>query len=68
MAKRRLKKVPKALKTADSLERLRKALTKCRKVELVGLLVELAKNDRGVQRQLAARFELAAMPRELLDA
>ena len=68
MAKRRLKKVPKAVKTADSLERLRKALTKCRKNELVGLLVELAKNDRGVQRQLAARFELAATPRELLDA
>ncbi len=68
MAKRRLKKVPKAVKVADSMERLRKALTKCRKVELVGLLVELAKNDRGVQRQLAARFELAATPRELLDA
>ena len=68
MAKRRLKKAPKAVKTADSMERLRKVLTKCRKDELVGLLVELAKNDRGIQRQLAARFELAATPRELLNA
>jgi len=68
MAKRRLKKVPKAVKTADSTEELRKALAKCRKAELVGLLVELAKHDRGIQRQLAARFELAATPRELLHA
>ena len=68
LAKRGLKKVPKAIKTADSEEGLRKALAKCRKDELVGLLVELAKSDRGVQRQLAARFELAATPRELLDA
>ena len=68
MAQGSLKKVPKAAKPADSMERLRKALTKCRKDELVGLLVELTKTDRGIQRQLAARFELAATPRELLDA
>ena len=30
--------------------------------------MELTKSDRGIQRQLAARFELAATPRELLDA
>ncbi len=65
MAKRRLKKVPKAAKTADSTKELRGALAKCRKAELVDLLMELAKNDRGLKRQLAARFELAATPREL---
>jgi hypothetical protein len=68
MAQGSLKKVSKAAKPADSTERLRKALTKCRKDELVGWLVELAKSDRGIQRQLATRFELAATPRELLDA
>ena len=68
MAKRGLNKVPKRSKPADSTDELRQALAKCRKAELVDLLVEMAKHDRGLERQLAARFELEASPRELGQA
>lgn len=36
------------------------ALTRQRKAELVNVLRELARADRGVLRQLTARFEVAA--------
>ena len=44
---------------------LRQALIKRKKSELVDVLMELAQADRGVLRQLNARFDLAASPDEL---
>lgn len=65
MPKRRPKKI---IKTADVAKRLHKALAKRTKKELIDVLVELARNDRNVLRQLDARFELQAPPRELVLA
>ena len=68
MAKRRLKKVPKAADLASAAERLRKALAKCAKDELVDVLVELAREDHKLLRRLDARLELEAPPQELVIA
>lgn len=48
--------------------RLRTALAKRRKDELVDMLAELADEDRGVLRRLAARVELEAPPQEVVAA
>ncbi len=48
--------------------RLRKALAKRTKDELLDVLVELAEEDRGIFRRLAARMELEAPPQELAAA
>ena len=45
---------------------LRRALTKSKKSELVDALIELAQADRGVLRQLSARFDVATPPEELV--
>jgi hypothetical protein len=45
---------------------LRRALTRRKKSELVDALMELARADRGVLRQLNARFDVAASPEELV--
>jgi hypothetical protein len=45
---------------------LRAALTRRKKAELVDILMELAEADRGVLRQLTARFDVAATPDELV--
>ena len=68
MPKHTSKKVGKAAKTTDSTERLRKALGKRTKGELINALVELAREDRGILRRLDARFEVAAPPKELVAA
>jgi hypothetical protein len=47
---------------------LRQALTRRKKVELVDVLMELAQGDRGVVRQLTARFDVATTPDELVAA
>jgi hypothetical protein len=47
---------------------LRKALTKRTKTELIDVLMEIAAEDRGIIRRLAARFELEAPPQELVVA
>jgi hypothetical protein len=62
MAKRREKNVA---KTTDAAQRLRKALTKRTKGQLIDVLVELADEDRVILRRLAARIELKAAPQEL---
>ena len=49
-------------------ERLRKALAKRTKDELIDILVELAGDDRDILRRLDARFELEAPPEELVAA
>ena len=47
---------------------LRQALTRRKKAELVDVLMELAEADRGVLRQLTARFDVATAPDELVAA
>jgi hypothetical protein len=68
MAKRRLKKIPKAMDMGHAAERLRKALVKRTKDELVDVLVELARENHKLLRQLDARLELEAPPKELVAA
>lgn len=68
MAKRRLKKPPKAATSTDAPKRLRTALAKCTKDELMDILVEFANEDRNVLRRLDARLELEAPPKELVAA
>jgi hypothetical protein len=65
MAKRLPKKV---VKTADVSQRLRKALSKRSKDDLIAVLEELAKEDRNILRRLEAHFELEAPPTELVAA
>lgn len=47
---------------------LRQALTRRKKAELVDALMELAEGDRGVLRQLTARFDVVPAPDELVAA
>jgi hypothetical protein len=47
---------------------LRQALTRRKKAELVDALMELAEADRGVLRQLTARFDVATAPNDLVAA
>lgn len=72
MSKRRSKKgVSKrrpVSKPADLATGLRAALAKRKKAELVNLLLELACDDRGLLRQLTARFEVAADTKALAAA
>jgi hypothetical protein len=65
MSKHRVKKI--AGKT-DSVERLRKALAKGTKTELIDVLVELARHDRSFLRQLDAQFKLESPAEELVAA
>jgi hypothetical protein len=50
------------------VKRLRKALAKRRKDELIELLVELAQEDRSVLRRIDECFELETPPQELVAA
>lgn len=50
------------------MKRLRKALAKRRKDELIEVLVELARDDRSIFRRLDERFELEAPAQELVAA
>ena len=65
MSKRLPKKV---VKTTDVTARLRKALAKYTKGNLIETMVELAKEDRNVLRRLDARLELEALPQDLAVA
>jgi hypothetical protein len=62
MSKRRVKKV---VGKADSVEKLRAALAKGKKGDLVDILAELASGDRNLFRRLAAHFKLEPPPDEL---
>ena len=57
-----------ARKQPGSSTELRRALTKRKKSELVDVLMELAHADRGVLRQLTARFDVVTTPDELVAA
>jgi hypothetical protein len=62
------KKPAPARKQPGSPTELRRALAKRKKSELVDVLMELAQADRGVLRQLTARFDVATTPDELVAA
>ena len=47
---------------------LRQALARRKKAELVDLLLELARSDRGILRKLTARIDVGAAPEELFAA
>jgi hypothetical protein len=68
MSKRKLKKASSPRKPADTTAGLRQALNARSKADLVSVLLELAREDRGVLRQLTARFDVAAVPKELVAA
>ncbi len=65
MSKRRVKKV---VGKADSVERLRTALAKGKKSDLVDILAELASSDRNLFRRLGVHFKLESPPEELAAA
>jgi hypothetical protein len=66
MPKRKPKKPVPARKQSATMSALRQALSRRKKAELVEVLLELAQADRGVYRQLTARFAVAAAPDELV--
>jgi hypothetical protein len=68
MAKRQPKKPSSAGKRPESMAGLHEALTRRKKAELVAALLELARADRRILRQLTARFDVAAAPDELVAA
>jgi len=68
MPKRRPKTAVPVKRQADSTVALRNALAKQSKAALVDLLLEMARQDRTVFRQLTARLDVAAAPDELLAA
>ena len=68
MPKRKPKKPAPASKRPESTTALRQVLSKRKKAELVDVLLELAQADRGILRQLNARFDVAAAPDELVAA
>ena len=68
MSQREPKKAAPASKRPESMAQLRRALSRRKKAELVDTLLELAQADRGVLRQLTARFDVAATPDELVAA
>jgi hypothetical protein len=68
MSQRKPKKAAPASKRPESMAQLRRALSRRKKAELVDTLLELAQADRGVLRQLTARFDVAAAPDELVAA
>jgi hypothetical protein len=55
-------------KQPGSATELRQALMRRKKAELVDALMELAQANRGVLRQLTARFDVATAPDELIAA
>jgi uncharacterized Zn finger protein len=68
MSRRKQKKAASVKNQAASTAALRQALAKRGKAELVDVLLELAQADRGVLRQLTARFDVAATANELAAA
>ena len=66
MSQRKPKRAAPASKRPESMAQLRRVLSRRKKAELVDTLLELADADRGVLRQLTARFDVAAVPDELV--
>ncbi len=68
MSKRSSKKAVKPPQAPDPGPRLRKALARRTKGELIDALVECPRADRAALRRLAAHFELETPPKELIVA
>lgn len=68
MSPRKPKQAAPARKQPEPLAELRQALAKRKKAERVEVLLGLAQEDRGVLRQLTARFDVAATSDELAAA
>jgi hypothetical protein len=68
MSKRKPSKAAPSSKPEEPVAPLRQALARCKKEELVDVLMELAAADRGVLRQLTGRFDVAAAPAALVAA
>ena len=68
MSPRKPKQAAPVSRRPESMAPLRRALLRRKKAELVDALLELAQADRGVRRQLTARFEVAAAADELVAA
>lgn len=68
MPKRKSKKLAKAPKKTAPADWLRKALARRTKAELVDVMMEFARADRGILRQLESRFRLEVPPKELVAA
>jgi hypothetical protein len=66
MSRRSSKKKVKPPGRADPTPRLRQALAKRTKAELIDVLVECARADRSVLRRLSAHFQLQTPVRELV--
>lgn len=64
-AKRVTKRVPK-VKQPDPLDSLRRALASLGNDELVGVIVELARGNRVIQRELESRFKVEPPAAELI--
>lgn len=62
----RKKKAARVPKTTASADRLARALAKLKKVELIDVIVEIARADRGIMRQLEMQFSVEAPPKELV--
>jgi hypothetical protein len=66
MAKRRATKKPPKRTTVGSADRLRKALAKRTKAELLEVVVELACENSTILRKLESRFDIEAPPEDLV--
>jgi uncharacterized Zn finger protein len=67
MPPRKRKTVP-VPRTKVTTDRLQAALAKCKKPELIDVIVEIARSDRGILRQLESRFGVESPPEELIAA
>lgn len=68
MPQRKPKKRALANTQPQPMAELRRALARRTKAELIDVLLELAHDDRGVLRQLTARYAVAAAPDQLVAA
>jgi hypothetical protein len=68
MPKRKPKMPAPARKQPEPTAKLRQALTRRKKAELVDILLELVQADRALLRQLTARFDVPVAPDELVAA
>jgi len=62
----RKKKATSVLKTTTSVDRLVRALAKRRKAELIEVIEEIARADRGIMRKLEMQFSVEVPPKELV--
>jgi hypothetical protein len=68
MPRRQIRRTVPSRTQPVSAAALRQALARRKKVELVDVLVELAEGDRGILRQLTARFDMATTLDQLVAA